>query len=78
MFKHCCLKVFQLLLKFHSGPRMSRPITPVQSDTEFEVSQREKVENVMTHSASWKWGELPTHEEKTDNTSSAEGTYFFQ
>jgi phosphatidate phosphatase LPIN len=51
---------------------LERPTTPVQSDTEFEVSQREKAENIMTHSASWKWGELPTHEEKTDNTTSAE------
>ncbi|XP_070493867.1 phosphatidate phosphatase LPIN3 isoform X3 [Chironomus tepperi] len=35
----------------------SRPASPVQSDTEFEVSQREKSDNVMTNSASWKWGD---------------------
>jgi phosphatidate phosphatase LPIN len=40
-----------------SSPQQSRPSSPVQSDTEFEVSQREKSENVMTSSASWKWGE---------------------
>jgi phosphatidate phosphatase LPIN len=46
-----------------SSPQGSRPGTPIQSDTEFEVSQREKNSNsnVMTNSASWKWGELPTH-----------------
>lgn len=38
----------------------SRPSSPIQSDTEFEVSQREKNADVMTNSASWKWGELPT------------------
>lgn len=38
----------------------SRPSSPIQSDTEFEVSQREKNVDVMTNSASWKWGELPT------------------
>lgn len=43
------------------SPRGSRPSTPIQSDTEFEVSQREKTgSNLMTSSASWKWGELPT------------------
>lgn len=39
------------------SPQQSRPSTPVQSDTEFEVSQREKSDNAMTSSASWKWGE---------------------
>lgn len=40
----------------------SRPSTPIQSDSEIEMSQREKAEqgNLMTSSASWKWGELPT------------------
>lgn len=42
------------------SPNQSRPSSPVQSDTEFEMSQREKQENTMTSSASWKWGELPT------------------
>lgn len=37
------------------SPHGSRPSTPVQSDTEFEVS-REKNSN-MTSSASWKWGD---------------------
>ncbi|XP_059620146.1 phosphatidate phosphatase LPIN3 [Phlebotomus argentipes] len=47
------------------SPRTSRPSTPIQSDTEFEVSQREKGEasNCMTSSASWKWGELPTQDD---------------
>uniref|UniRef100_A0A1L8E5C0 phosphatidate phosphatase n=1 Tax=Nyssomyia neivai TaxID=330878 RepID=A0A1L8E5C0_9DIPT len=44
------------------SPRISRPSTPIQSDTEFEVSQREKGD-CMTSSASWKWGELPTQED---------------
>jgi phosphatidate phosphatase LPIN len=39
------------------SPQQSRPPSPIQSDTEFEVSQREKSENLMTSSASWKWGE---------------------
>lgn len=36
----------------------SRPSTPIQSDSEIEISHRDS--NVMTSSASWKWGELPT------------------
>lgn len=40
-----------------NSPHQSRPPSPIQSDTEFEVSQREKSDNVMTSSASWKWGE---------------------
>ncbi|XP_037924812.1 phosphatidate phosphatase LPIN2 isoform X3 [Hermetia illucens] len=41
--------------------RGSRPSTPIQSDSELEISQREKTKqtDVMTNSASWKWGELP-------------------
>lgn len=48
------------------SPRQSRPSTPVQSDTEFEVSQREKNDDssIMSNSASWKWGELPTQPEE--------------
>ena len=44
------------------SPQGSRPSTPIQSDSEFEISQREiKDKNdLMTRSASWKWGELPT------------------
>lgn len=44
------------------SPQGSRPSTPIQSDSEIEISQREKAEqgNLMTNSASWKWGELPT------------------
>lgn len=45
--------------------RTSRPSTPVQSDTEFEV-RREKSEDVMTSSASWKWGELPTQTDESN------------
>ncbi|KAG5671749.1 hypothetical protein PVAND_001929 [Polypedilum vanderplanki] len=48
------------------SPQQSRPASPIQSDTEFEVSQREKSENVMTSSASWKWGEPIV---KTDDVS---------
>jgi len=39
------------------SPQQSRPSTPVQSDTEFEVTQRDKSDNVMTNSASWRWGD---------------------
>ncbi|XP_063702391.1 phosphatidate phosphatase LPIN3 isoform X2 [Culicoides brevitarsis] len=46
------------------SPRGSRPSTPIQSDTEFEVSQREKNDDSMSNSASWKWGELPTQPEE--------------
>lgn len=44
------------------SPQGSRPSTPIQSDSELEISHREKSEqgNLMTSSASWKWGELPT------------------
>lgn len=56
-----------------TSPQQSRPSTPIQSDTEFEkASQREKSENVMTSSASWKWGELPTSEEHADNSNTSE------
>lgn len=49
--------------------RTSRPSTPVQSDTEFEV-RREKQDDVMTSSASWKWGELPTQTDELNAKSS--------
>ncbi|XP_055689858.1 phosphatidate phosphatase LPIN2 isoform X1 [Lutzomyia longipalpis] len=50
------------------SPRTSRPSTPIQSDTEFEVSQREKgAADCMTSSASWKWGELPTQDDVVDD-----------
>lgn len=50
------------------SPQQSRPSTPIQSDTEFEVSQREKSDNAMTSSASWKWGEpvVTTNEDQSD------------
>lgn len=56
------------------SPQQSRPSTPVQSDTEFEVSQREKSENGMTKSASWKWGEpvVTTSEDHPDNVNASE------
>jgi phosphatidate phosphatase LPIN len=56
------------------SPQQSRPSTPVQSDTEFEVSQREKSENAMTSSASWKWGEpvVTTSEDIPDNANASE------
>ena len=56
------------------SPRGSRPSTPVQSDTEFEVSQREKKDDVMTSSASWKWGELPTSEDQSESSAVSEST----
>lgn len=37
--------------------RNSRPNTPVQSDTEFEVSQRK--DNDQPAGQSWDWGQLP-------------------
>lgn len=57
-------------------PTQSRPSTPVQSDTEFEVSQREKSENAMTSSASWRWGEpvVTTSEDHPDNANVSETT----
>ena len=46
--------------------------TPVRSDSEIELAQRvPDVDDVMTSSASWKWGELPTTGE---NLSVAEST----
>jgi phosphatidate phosphatase LPIN len=53
------------------SPQQSRPASPIQSDTEFEVSQREKSENIMTSSASWKWGEpIVTTESINDKNAS--------
>ncbi|XP_055380224.1 phosphatidate phosphatase LPIN3 isoform X2 [Condylostylus longicornis] len=56
------------------SPRDSRPSSPIQSDTEFEISQqREKdKENSIPQNASWKWGELPqtqTNEQKDEQQS---------
>uniref|UniRef100_A0A182S820 phosphatidate phosphatase n=1 Tax=Anopheles maculatus TaxID=74869 RepID=A0A182S820_9DIPT len=48
------------------SPQQSRPSTPVQSDTEFEMSQREKPdtgEERLMYGNSWNWGELPTQVE---------------
>lgn len=41
------------------SPQTSRPTTPIQSDSELEMSHRENLDHVKD-SASWKWGELPT------------------
>lgn len=50
-----------------ASPYGSRPSTPIQSDSEFEISQREKNSDPMTSStASWKWGEFPITPIKTD------------
>ncbi|CRK87769.1 CLUMA_CG001557, isoform A [Clunio marinus] len=51
------------------SPQQSRPSTPIQSDTEFEVSQREKSENAMKSSASWKWGDpvVTTSDDRSNN-----------
>ncbi|XP_058053375.1 phosphatidate phosphatase LPIN2 [Anopheles bellator] len=48
-----------------TSPQQSRPSTPIQSDTEFEISQREKpeTEDERLLYDSWKWGELPTKPE---------------
>ncbi|XP_058828258.1 phosphatidate phosphatase LPIN3 [Topomyia yanbarensis] len=48
------------------SPRQSRPSTPVQSDTEFEISQRENTGS-DNMSASWKWGELPTKPDELED-----------
>ncbi|XP_041772156.1 phosphatidate phosphatase LPIN3 isoform X1 [Anopheles merus] len=48
------------------SPQQSRPSTPIQSDTEFEISQREKPvseEERLMYGNSWNWGELPTQVE---------------
>lgn len=54
------------------SPQGSRPSTPIQSDSEIEISQREKAEqaSMMTSSASWKWGELPTQGDDDANITS--------
>lgn len=50
-----------------ASPYGSRPSTPIQSDSEFEISQREKNSDPMTSStASWKWGEFPITPNKPD------------
>jgi len=45
------------------SPRDSRPSSPIQSDTEFEISQQREKDNensmAQNTTASWKWGELP-------------------
>lgn len=53
-----------------ASPYGSRPSTPIQSDSEFEISQREKNSDPMTSStASWKWGEFPITPIKADSDS---------
>lgn len=37
-----------------------RPSTPIKSDSEIEMTRTKASDDVMTNSASWKWGELPT------------------
>lgn len=54
-----------------ASPRQSRPSTPIQSDTEFEISQRENSERDNL-SASWKWGELPTKPEETEDLTTSQ------
>lgn len=55
-----------------TSPRQSRPSTPIQSDTEFEISQRENMEGDNI-SASWKWGELPTKPEDSEDLNTTQG-----
>uniref|UniRef100_A0A182ISQ9 phosphatidate phosphatase n=1 Tax=Anopheles atroparvus TaxID=41427 RepID=A0A182ISQ9_ANOAO len=46
-----------------ASPQQSRPSTPIQSDTEFEMSLREKPvteEQKLLYGEAWNWGELPT------------------
>ncbi|XP_020717101.1 phosphatidate phosphatase LPIN2 isoform X2 [Ceratitis capitata] len=54
------------------GRGNGRPSTPIQSDSELEISLREKDVDVelMSNSASWKWGQLPTPDisEKADGS----------
>lgn len=57
-----------------ASPYGSRPSTPIQSDSELEISQRdslvknEKNSDPMSSStASWKWGEFPITPAKTDS-----------
>jgi phosphatidate phosphatase LPIN len=38
------------------GPQQTRPTSPIQSDTEFEVSQRDKGDNTSSQ-IEWKWGQ---------------------
>lgn len=59
-----------------ASPYGTRPSTPIQSDSEFEMSQRdsliknEKNSDPMTSStASWKWGEFPITPAKPDSES---------
>jgi phosphatidate phosphatase LPIN len=54
------------------SPQGSRPNTPIQSDTEFEVSQREKMENGMTSSASWKWGDPVISDQTPEEANTSE------
>ncbi|XP_011182915.2 phosphatidate phosphatase LPIN2 isoform X3 [Zeugodacus cucurbitae] len=44
------------------GRGSGRPSTPIQSDSELEISLREKDVDteLMSSTASWKWGQLPT------------------
>lgn len=53
------------------SPHGSRPSTPIQSDTEFEV-QRDKKDHSMTSSASWKWGEPVISDENLENSNTSE------
>jgi hypothetical protein len=51
------------------SPHDSRPCSPVQSDTEFEINRQSKAVGVeeeegtrksALHGQSWRWGELPS------------------
>lgn len=59
-----------------NSPKRSRPSTPVQSDSEFEVSHRDKSDNAMTSSASWRWGEpvVTTSDDHPDNLNASDST----
>lgn len=51
------------------SPRCSRPPTPIKSDTEFEILKQHSENDIMTTSASWKWGELPSPAPQLEVTS---------
>lgn len=56
-----------------ASPYGSRPSTPIQSDSEFEISHRDRndknADQMASSTASWKWGEFPTTPAKNENES---------
>jgi len=63
------MRVNVVFTYFVYSPRDSRPCSPVQSDTEFEINRQSKAVGVAEegetgksalHGQSWRWGELPS------------------